>query len=233
MPSYLCHLCTAYNPFPSPVCKTCTHTYCIACLPVIPNPSPLRTSFTYSEYDGDGGSGYSSTSESMLEEVRNIHPAYRRITIRVEERDEEEVEDEGGFYWGRGIDVVGDEEEGKRGGSEEEPTVQIQAPTPEEHYFPPVFDPEPLFHHEDPLQNQIQHPCSSQISIQLPSLLTIDEPPIKREKDPIPLHLSDWPPWETLTPKPESLHPHMRHKSVEKFEHDLRRTMSVQGERVS
>ncbi|KAL8772486.1 MAG: hypothetical protein Q9209_002438 [Squamulea sp. 1 TL-2023] len=81
MPAYLCHLCTTYNPFPSPLCQNCTHPYCIICLPIIPSPQSSVDSSTSSD------SSISSFTleaeeeelkdEDIIREFMSIHPAHR------------------------------------------------------------------------------------------------------------------------------------------------------------
>lgn len=83
MPAYLCHICTTYNPFPSPLCANCTHPYCIICLPIIPQPLSFQPSSL------DSSTSYNSSissftieeeelkDEDIIREFLSIHPAHR------------------------------------------------------------------------------------------------------------------------------------------------------------
>ena len=94
MPAYSCHLCAFYNTFPSPLCQNCAHEYCIRCLPLIPDPSPLQPSPIDSSITCDYSSSISSLAlddeaedededrqaEDMLRQYLSIHPAHRPVT---------------------------------------------------------------------------------------------------------------------------------------------------------
>ncbi|KAL8736403.1 MAG: hypothetical protein Q9166_000195 [cf. Caloplaca sp. 2 TL-2023] len=102
MPAYLCHICQTFNPFPSPHCQNCTHAYCIICLPLLPESSPLPPYFgsstlnSSSSETAEGNSDVSSltldiedeneklrekekelSDEDIIMEFMLIHPAYR------------------------------------------------------------------------------------------------------------------------------------------------------------
>ncbi|CAO1604466.1 MAG: hypothetical protein LQ349_006874 [Xanthoria aureola] len=94
MPAYSCHLCGLYNTFPSPLCHYCAHEYCIRCLPLIPDPSPLQPSPIDSSITCDYSSSISSLAlddeaedededlqaEDMIRQYLSIHPAHRPVT---------------------------------------------------------------------------------------------------------------------------------------------------------
>ncbi|KAI4177386.1 MAG: hypothetical protein LQ343_000366 [Gyalolechia ehrenbergii] len=231
MPSYLCHVCSAYNAFPSPLCNNCTHKYCIACLPVIPNPSPLRTSFTSDDDTEDSGSGFSSIRSSMIEEIRHIHPAYR-CTTPVEYREEEEEEEE--------EDIIGENKVSDLTTAFEQDSAERLAHPPESRAIDENQKEEPTLTIESPSPIPLFPPSTTTIEpiIPIPQPGPPTQPP-PLLTSPQPLLLPDWPPWETAitTLSSNRLHPHSRHRSVDehrnKLERELRRTMSMQSEKVS
>ncbi|KAL9614293.1 MAG: hypothetical protein Q9204_008842 [Flavoplaca sp. TL-2023a] len=237
MPAYLCHICTTYNPFPSPLCANCTHPYCIICLPIIPQPHSFQPSSL------DSSTSYNSSissftleeeelkDEDIIREFLSIHPAHRFTRPPSP------------------IEVM----KPKKGSLPELPTLedigkevvvttatQCDSPTlyhPVQHQPPPPTP--PLLPRKS---SQTLPPTSNFLSVPKPL-----KPPTPTAQPPRPTpHTPDSnirPTITRTTTSPLALAPplqkshHKRHSSipdiiVNEGDH-LRRTMSAQGEKVS
>lgn len=194
---------------------------------------------SFSILDGteDIHSGFSSARSSIIEEVRHIHPAYR-CTTPVEDKEEDEQEE-----------CIAGEEEAFN------PTTAFQHPS-EEASINLAESPIEYNEHEGPtliIQSPTPvHPIVPYASTTAlepattPTVPTAEPRLLSTTQLPTPILLPDWPPWETATTNSTAttsilssalLHPHSRGKSVEdhryKLERELRRTMSLQSEKVS
>ena len=237
MPAYLCHICTTYNPFPSPLCANCTHPYCIICLPIIPQPHSFQPSSL------DSSTSYNSSissftleeeelkDEDIIREFLSIHPAHR-LTRPPSPTDVSEP--------GKWVSSVVPTSE------EEAENVVITTATPCD---------SPSMHH------QVQHQPPPTVPPLLPRKSSQTLPPTsnflfvpKPLQPPTPTAQPPRPAPHTpdsnirpiitqtttsplaLAPRPQRSH-HKRHSSipdiiVDEGDH-LRRTMSAQGEKVS
>lgn len=238
MPAYLCHLCTTYNPFPSPLCQNCNHKYCIICLPIIPDPYPIQPSSL------DSSTGYDSSissftldepadqepkDEDIIREFLSIHPAHRLTRPPSP------------------IELTGSEPEALSASPEQLPAdVVITTATPTEpstRYHPgtnPLSTPPPLARKSSSPLLLSSYSLFPRTPVQATTTTTTTR---MITKSPIPFPHTTRPSiartitdTSPLAPPPQKPH-HKRHGSIPELiatEGDLlRRTMSVQGEKVS
>ncbi|KAL8749467.1 MAG: hypothetical protein Q9184_006800 [Pyrenodesmia sp. 2 TL-2023] len=230
MPPYLCHICSTHNPHPSPLCRHCTHPYCICCLPVfatvpssfstIPDSSPpsQTASPNRTPEDEQCEEWLASSSSGSGFAEGETHPAHRRvmllvgsegmISVRADDDSEavyhEEVEK------GSGRPAQGEEQKLGPPGQELTPLSTSPITIP-------------------PLPPALTHPTTS----------TTSPSPISTTRQTAPFSFPSWEIPSSTTHAHRHKHKHSRHKSTTtidehkaKLEPESRRTMSAQSERV-